>query len=313
MEWWYFSGHVSTPDDGQYSFHFAGFNFTGVEGLVPSGVTARVMHLTLASPDQGSLLKEARGGIGRGDIPDRGFSVAIGDWSMSGIGEEFRLMVGGRDEGFDLQLEPVKDVVFHDGDGLLDMGPGGESYYYSYPRLVVRGEVTAGGETRNVSGQAWMDHQWGEIVSAKVGWDWFSFQLDGGEEAMVFSLWDYETREPVRRGGTFVGSDGGVRYLEDEDIEISAIDVWLSPRTGIAYPSGWRVSIPPLSLDLDVRPTHPDAEFDVEVFNPLAYWEGQVSVAGVRHSEPVSGKGFVELVGYDRGVVPLRPPPPPGG
>ena len=313
VEWWYFSGHLSAPDDAEYSFHFAGFNFTGVEGVVPLGLTARVMHLTLASPDQGSLVKGARARVGRGNVPDRGFSVAVGGWSMSGSDGEFQLTVGGQDEGLALQLESVKDVVFHDEDGLLDMGPGGESYYYTYPRLDVRGQVTAGGETREVSGQAWMDHQWGGIVSAKVGWDWFSVQLDGGDEAMVFSLWDYETREPVRRGGTFVGSDGSVTYLAEDDIDISATGEWTSPRTGIAYPSGWRLGIAPLGLDLDVRPTHPDAEFDVEEFNPLAYWEGQVSVGGVRNDEPVSGVGFVELVGYDRGDVFGSPPPPPGG
>ena len=300
VEWWYFSGHLSATDDQEYSFHFAGFNFTGVEVLAPAGLAARVMHLTLASPEGGSLLKEARGEIGRGGVPDQGFSVAIGDWSMSGVDEEFQLTVGGEDEGFDLRLEPVKDVVFHDGDGLLDMGPGGESYYYTYPRLEVDGKVTAGGVTGDVSGQAWMDHQWGEMVAARVGWDWFSLQLNDGEEAMLFSLWDYEARELVRRGGTFIGSDGGVTYLEEDDVDISAAGEWISPRTGVAYPSGWRVSIPPLGLDLDVRPTHPDAEFDGGAFNPLSYWEGQVSVDGVRNQDPVSGRGFVELVGYDR-------------
>ena len=307
VEWWYFSGHLFAPDDREYSFHFAGFNFTGVGVLAPPGLTARVLHLTMASPGEGSLLKEARGDIGRGEAPGRGFRVAIGDWSMSGRGDEFRLTAKGQRDGFDLRLEAVKDVVFHDGDGLLDMGPAGETYYYTYPRLRVDGQVTAGGVAQDVSGQAWMDHQWGEMVVARVGWDWFSFQLDGDEEAMVFSLWEQETREPVRGGGTFVGSDGGVTYLDEGDVDISAIGEWTSPRSGVAYPSGWRVRIPPLDLDLEVLPTHPDAEFDASVFNPLSYWEGQVLVEGFRDGDPVSGRGFVELVGYDVGAAPGAP------
>ncbi len=307
VEWWYFSGHLSAADNREYSFHFAGFNFTGVGVLVPPGTTARALHLSMASPEEGPLLRESRGDVGRGETPAQGFRVAIGDWSMSGHGEEFRLTAAGPGNGFDLRLQPVKDVVFHDGDGLLDMGPGGETYYYTYPRLRIDGQVTAGGATQDVSGQAWMDHQWGEMVAASVGWDWFSFQLDGNEEAMVFSLWEQETRQPVRGGGTFVGTDGDVTYLDEGDVDISVMGEWTSPRTGVAYPSGWRVGIPPLGLDLEVLPTHPDAEFGASLFNPLSYWEGQVSVQGTRDGDPVSGTGFVELVGYEGGRVPGMP------
>ena len=308
MEWWYFNGHLAGREGDEYSFHFVGFHLSGVEG-VPLGLTARVMHLTLASPEDGALVKESRGALGKGSLPEEGFAVAIGDWRIEGGDGKYRLAA----PQLDLQLTSTKEAMLHDGNGLVDLGPGGESFYYTYGRLSAHGELTAGGEARQVSGEGWMDHQWGEIASARVGWDWFSFQLLDGVEAMVFSVWDYDSRELVAEAGTLVDSEGGVLYLSDEEIDIASLGEWTSPRTGIVYPSGWRVSLEPVGLDLEVQPTHPDAEFDVEAFNPLAYWEGQVALMGERDGKPVSGRGFVELVGYDRRGLGVSPPPPPGG
>jgi hypothetical protein len=32
----------------------------------------------------------------------------------------------------------------------------------------------------------------------------------------------------------------------------------------------------------------------------IVYWEGACSVSGTRNGEPVTGRAYVELVGYDR-------------
>jgi predicted secreted hydrolase len=314
VEWWYFNGHLAEADGDTYSFHFAGFYLTGVQGIVPPGVTARVMHFMLASPATGAVVKESRGGRGKAPAPARGVAVAIGDWSMQGDGNRYRLAAAQGGAGLSLDLEAAEAPVLHGEDGVVDMGPGGQSFYYSRTRIAARGEVSAGGVTAKVSGQVWMDHQWGNFTTARVGWDWFSLQLDDGAEAMVFLVWDYATMKPVRRAGTYVGADGGTLYLGEDDIVAAPVGDWTSPRTGITYPSGWRLRLVPVGLELEARPAHPDAEFDVKSFNPLAYWEGQVYLTGRRDGAPVSGVGFAELVGYDRrGVPDTKPPPPPGG
>jgi predicted secreted hydrolase len=68
---------------------------------------------------------------------------------------------------------------------------------------------------------------------------------------------------------------------------------WTSPRGG-HYPASWKVSVPALSLSVDVRPALADQELDVRP----RYWEGAVDIAGTRDTRAISGEGYVELVGY---------------
>ena len=48
-----------------------------------------------------------------------------------------------------------------DGDGYIDYGNGTASYYYSWTRMDVTGALDLGQGWQRVSGEAWMDHQWG--------------------------------------------------------------------------------------------------------------------------------------------------------
>jgi hypothetical protein len=42
-----------------------------------------------------------------------------------------------------------------------------------------------------VSGQSWMDHQWGAFNFASgAGWDWFSIQLSNGQQYMLYFVRD---------------------------------------------------------------------------------------------------------------------------
>ena len=64
---------------------------------------------------------------------------------------------------------------------------------------------------------------------------------------------------------------------------------------------GWTLRVEPLEMDLTLTPVLTNAEFAASAFIPVAYWEGAVTAEGVRRQEAVSGKGFVEMVGYDAG------------
>jgi predicted secreted hydrolase len=62
----------------------------------------------------------------------------------------------------------------------------------------------------------------------------------------------------------------------------------------VRYPSGWRVRVPGLALELDVRPVLADQELS----GTPRYWEGAVDVSGTRAGQGIGGRGYVELVGY---------------
>jgi predicted secreted hydrolase len=52
--------------------------------------------------------------------------------------------------------------------------------------------------------------------------------------------------------------------------------------------------VPALALDLEVRPVLADQELT----GRPPYWEGAVDVSGTRGAKRLTGRGYVELVGY---------------
>jgi predicted secreted hydrolase len=91
-----------------------------------------------------------------------------------------------------------------------------------------------------------------------------------------------------------VAADGAARPLRRDDVALETLDHWTSPRSGVRYPSRWRLAIPGADLRLEITPRLPDQELIVGT----RYWEGAVSVEGAAGGRPVSGRGYVELVGY---------------
>ena len=78
------------------------------------------------------------------------------------------------------------------------------------------------------------------------------------------------------------------------------LGTWTSPRTGVTYPSGWRVTLPDRGLTLTWTPVIPDQELDTRRSTANIYWEGEVTIAGTRNGTPIGGEGYVELTGYDQ-------------
>ncbi len=125
------------------------------------------------------------------------------------------------------------------------------------------------------------------------GWDWFSLQLDNDRELMVFQLrLEGGGVDPVSHG-TLVAADGSTRALEMADFWIEVTSTWRSPH-GATYPAGWRLAVPSQSLELELEPLLANQELDVS----FRYWEGAVAARGTAAGRPVSGRGYVELVGY---------------
>ena len=72
------------------------------------------------------------------------------------------------------------------------------------------------------------------------------------------------------------------------------LDTWLSPASGVTYPSAWRLRVPEHGLDLKIRPALADQELDLS----FRYWEGAVELKGTFGESGVNGHGYVELTGY---------------
>ena len=290
-EWWYFNGHLEAEDGNRYAYHFVFFEvfIEALDTYVLAG------HAAVTDGEDGSFEFAQRLGR-RAIVPREGLEVNLGGWSMSGGAGDFRLSAATEEFGFDLEMEAVKPAALHGGDGFVEYGAAGGSYYYSYPRILTAGTVLDRGVEKQVNGISWMDHQWGDAVLDELEWDWFNLQLDDGTEVMYYQLRDLDG-ETLQEFGSAIDADGKVSMLGPKDVKVRALGTWESAASGGVYPQGWSVDISK-NVSLTLAPVTEDAEFHIPGSMLPIYWEGEVLVTGQGEGGPISGYGFVELVGY---------------
>ncbi len=302
-EWWYYTGHLHGADAAGHA-HDYGFELTFFQTLrgpfapyyaaqfAVSDITAGQFHYDQRAGFEPASVIPAPGSPG-------GFDLALGGWEARGLGEHDTLHAQMPGYAIALALSSDTPPALEGGNGLITYGLAGFSYYYSRPLMHVTGTLTTpSGAPIAVTGQAWMDHQWGNFVSlAGSGWDWYSIQLDDGTQDMLYVIRDAQKRA-LSTVGTAIARDGSTREIPASQIITQATGTWTSPHTGGVYPSGWRVALPGQGLALTLTPLLRDQELVTAQSTGVAYWEGAVRITGTRDGRPITGEGYVELTGY---------------
>ena len=305
VEWWYFNGHLEDSDGREYSFHFVTFLTVTPDGQVP-----QLLQLGWADHERDVYLDSEKAAlVNRQERTRNNFRFQAEGWGMAGDGTDYVLDFNIGGYGLELEATSLKPAALHQDTGLVDLGAAGMTYYYSRSRLSINGLMDQDDAVKPVSGWAWMDHQWGDFSVAPVGWDWASIQLDDGSELMISVVWDISDRTLINAYGTYVPASAPemapndepavALHLRQDQIQWSSTGVWTSPETGAEYPQGWKVTVDSLNLSLQLTPRSSNAEFAVTDYVPVTYWEGAVAVTGSADGTKITGKGFVELVGYD--------------
>ena len=298
IEWWYFNGHLTDDLDRDYSFHFVAFQIGTNQTTGDISQAGQMLQLSWGDHAKQVFLTGEKVSLGTPEATPGSFAVDLSGWRISGDGKEYALAFDTGGYSVTLDAVSLKPAAIHQKTGFVNLGPAGETFYYSRPRLELSGTLTIDGVPRPVAGIGWMDHQWGNFVSRQVGWDWMSLQMDDGSELMAVLVWDPEGHQPFTSYGTFIAKDGTVRHLLEGEVVLTPTGTWTSPSTSIVYPMGWELRVEPLSLELALNPAQQNAEYPRSRYGPPGYWEGAVSLAGVLDGSPVTGRGFVELVGY---------------
>jgi putative drug exporter of the RND superfamily len=321
-EWWYYTGHLRTADERRFGFEFV--IFRAERGSFP---VTWASHLALTDEDGDRFMYDQRSEIGpqvdRGGLAGTaaGFDLSITGtdplseiiglgngataapgqtpWRMRGLLGRDQLTAAGTDFGLDLQLTATREQpVLHDGDGWVEFGPAGGSYYYSWPRMDATGTLVVDGQALAVDGSAWFDHQWGDFIAVGAGgWDWFAVNLDDGTDLTISQVRDADGSYPLIYG-TLVEPGGDVRHLDADDLTVAITAHWTSPHTGTTYPAGWRIELPADELAIELTPTVADQELDTRPTTGVVYWEGSQVVRATRAGEPIGGDAYVELTGY---------------
>jgi predicted secreted hydrolase len=313
-EWWYDTGHLVARDGRRFGFELVVFR--AERGDLP---VAWASHLAVTDESGDRFLYDQRSQLGASvsrPVPGGGFDLAVGrdlvpgitdpsvvPWTMEGAGGHDRVAaqgvaLDGTRFGMELELTTDAPGVLHDGDGYVDFGEAGGSYYYSRTSLDAIGTLTLGDQVLPVSGAAWFDHQWGDFIAVGGGgWDWFAVNLADGTDVTLSLVRDATGGYPLMYG-TLVGPDGAARHLAGDAFEIEVTARWRSPDTGADYPAGWHITIPEASLAIQLEPTVADQELDTRATTGVIYWEGSQRVTATRAGVPVGGEAYVELTGY---------------
>lgn len=308
-EWWYVTGQVATDQGRRFGFQLTIFREAIAREPVDSPsrwATSQLYlaHAAVTDIEAGEYLSDerfARGALGLAGAETSPLRVWLEDWSLTGrAGErdlEGRLAARGERFGFDLTIRSTRPPVAHGDRGMSAKGSAGNaSYYYSYTHLATGGTIRVDGETFDVTGSSWLDHEWSSSALApdQSGWDWFSLQLSGDRALMLFRLRHAVDPDQDFQSGTYIDASGATTTLSSGQIDMAPLGHWTSERSGVRYPVRWRLGVPDLDLELTVEPRLENQEFA----HGFRYWEGAVAVNGRLAGEAVDGQGYVELTGY---------------
>jgi predicted secreted hydrolase len=200
----------------------------------------------------------------------------------------------------DLQLDEGKPPVLQGDAGYSQKGaaPGNASHYYSLTRMPTTGSLTIDGTRHQVTGQSWMDHEFGTsfLEPGQAGWDWFALQLDDGTDVMLYAMRRGDGSADPYSSGTLVAPSGATTRLRAADFSLRPGRAWTSKATRGSYPVEWAVAVPGAQLSLTVQAALDGQE--MSGISGVSYWEGAVAARGTKAGGPITGRGYLEMTGY---------------
>jgi predicted secreted hydrolase len=285
-EWWYFTGNLRDADGRRFGFELTFFRQgVGEEARRPRNpwdvTDLYLAHLAVSDVATGRFHHAER--VNRAG-PGLAGAMWNGNWRASltdleAVTEEFHLK---------LAFSTTKPPVIHGVDGVSQKaaGAGHASHYISFTRLDTRGTLTLAGRKFELTGTAWMDHEFftHQLQPDQAGWDWMSIQLEDRTELMLFRLRRKDGSIDPYSAGTYVDAAGRARHLGVGDFTMTP-----NEERWNKYPIAWRIEVPSLGLRLDATTPMRNQEFGGD----LKYWEGAMDFAGSKR-----GVGYLEMTGY---------------
>ncbi len=306
-EWWYYTGHLRTENGRRYGFEVTFFR-AGVS-REPRGSAWDLRDLAPAhfavtdveEKDFRFYEKLNRASVFTAGAAEGKLDVFNEAWrATTNPDGSWRLVAKEGRDALDLILRSRKPPAVHGQNGVSvkAQGEGFASHYYSMTRLEAAGTING----QRATGQAWMDHEFGSAAlrENQQGWDWFSIQLDNDAELMLYIIRRTDGTPDVTSSGSLIASDGRVIHIRHDQLRITPLARWKSPKSGATYPVRWRVEVPSFNVALSVTPLMNAQELLTKASTRVTYWEGACDVTGTFGGVAVRGEAYVEMTGYDR-------------
>jgi predicted secreted hydrolase len=313
-EWWYYTGNLKSANGHHYGFELTFFR-QAVSRDPAQAATWDVKDIYLAhlalSDLEGQKFYHSerinRAGPGIAGVSASTARIWNGNWEIKWEASDQKLQAIDKRFQLHLTLHPEKPPVIHGENGASQksQGAGHASYYISLTHLTANGQLELNGEPSEVSGLAWMDHEFftHQLESGQVGWDWLSLQLKDNTELMLFRIRRNDGSLDPFSSGTYVDAQGKSTHLRAADFALQPLaQNWTSPITHATYPIAWNIVIPELEIELEARTSLAAQELAGKTKIAPSYWEGAITLEGHRGKMPLSGVGYLEMTGYDHPV-----------
>jgi predicted secreted hydrolase len=312
-EWWYYNGYLRDPGGNNFGFQVTFFRV----GLLPDPIPRTgsqwqirdviMAHLAVTDINRKTFLyqeKVSRANLGLAGADRDQYRVWLENWQVADEGKGHQIRAGDGDLSLSLTVIPTGPPLIHGTEGVIKKGAGAgrAAHYYSMTRMETKGLIKIRGREVPVAGVSWMDHEFGsnQLQEKQVGWDWFSLQLDNRLDLMIYQLRHEDGRVDPNSSGTLAGSDFRPLRLSLSDIQLRVLKYWKSSRSGATYPASWEINLPKHDLRVELVPLMADQELLTPKSTRITYWEGIVAVKGTYKGQKVTGKGYVEMTGYDQ-------------
>jgi predicted secreted hydrolase len=312
-EWWYLTGNVS-DDLGRFYGYQVTFFRTAVAPPTTPKVPSQTQNIEASSNWASNDIwmahtaitdinkqvhyntqRFSRANPGLAGAKINPLAIWLEDWKLSSTSNDFpwTLNVKTPEFAIELELTPVKNPVLQGNKGLSQKSaePGNASYYYSFTRMATRGALRLQNDTIEVNGLSWFDREWSTsaLDQNQSGWNWFSLQLDSGDDLMYYQLIDIEGLADLNSQGKWIDSGGKSLTIKPKDITLEILEEWQSD-DGKRYPTRWRMDYKAANKSWIIAAVMEDQYMNLAV----KYWEGAVAVYDAE-SRDLVGRGYLEM------------------
>lgn len=311
-EWWYHCGFMKGDDAEDYDYSIVIYKESPYNsqrlGLTPlyfkifSKPIIRVYATLTLKQKQAFLYFEKISPFFNLESADatEGFAVRSDDGLYI---EELNntLTIKVQDSSFALDLKcditpTMYHLVDHGNRNDQTMHKIADSCIFDKPNLFGTGKIRIYNNVINVSGKMWSERGRTSIIPGNflaIYYDFFYVMLNDG--SLVGFSKSHKSNWDLFQdwGGNYFDSKGNMLKFKLKDINIEEVGQWISPKTGVKYPSLWHYDNYSLDLHLNLLPVLQDQEIDCKHVLSWRFWHGSCEVEGTKGKEQIRGKGFV--------------------
>ena len=288
-EWWYINGHLTDGQNNRYGYMVSFFN----NGL----------FIFTLSDDTNGIYYNSSTIFSYYSMSSGHLNLRFGDnrfYQIHGKPFDYILDVRMNNIKLYLLLYSEKPPLV---EGIIPL-ENGYTYYYSQTQLGTTGYLFLEGNNITVSGNSWIDRQWGDW-GLTGGWEWFSIKLDIGLDIMAYKIFNKNTGYPDIQLIYMMDAKNNIysyNWSSTYNFKVEYYTYWKSHISGNLYSSAWDIYIPSRNITLHITPFSKDQEVNYlgtglpeKYMSRAHFWEGECRVSGSVGSLPVDGYAYVEI------------------